>query len=280
MTTSAFDDGAIGERHPGHVAVLLEADAPVTGVNHVGGQGVGQDLDEIGAVHPEGRVPARGIRHLDRGDRRSVVAEISGLGADPGAPFLHRRPQSDPLQMAHAVRGQEHAGPDLAERRGLLVDRHRRPCAISALAANKPPIPPPTITTLSGPAPSYLLGSCSPPRRCILSSRKLHAAGSQKTRRESRAKHGRLARKRGVAEGRERLTRQMWRADADRAHARTARAHPGTSAAPPAFISHRFLANLPCLGPALAPGLFWLAAACNLREDGMHRIGGGHEPRR
>ena len=82
-----------------------------------GRQGARQQFDKVGAVHAERRVPARGVRHLHRRDRRSVMAEVMGAGSDPRAPFLHRRSQSDPLQMAHAVRRQEHAGADLAERR-------------------------------------------------------------------------------------------------------------------------------------------------------------------
>ena len=41
--------------------------------------------------------------------------------------FSTAGPKSDPLQLAHAVRCQEHAGPDLAEGRGLLIDRHAEP---------------------------------------------------------------------------------------------------------------------------------------------------------
>ena len=93
------------------------------GMNGAGGQGARQHLDQIGAVHPEGRVPARGVRHLDRRNRRSVMAEIAGIRTHAGAPFLHRRSQSDPLQMPHAVGGQKHAGADLADLRRLLVDR-------------------------------------------------------------------------------------------------------------------------------------------------------------
>ena len=61
-----------------------------------GRQGIGQHIDEVGAVHAEGRVPARGVRHLHRRDRRAVVAEVARTRADPRAPFLHRRFQARP----------------------------------------------------------------------------------------------------------------------------------------------------------------------------------------
>ena len=72
----------------------------------------------------------------------------SASRADPRAPFLDGGPEPHPLELAHAVRSEIDAGADFAQRGRLLVDRHARPCAISALAANRPPIPPPTITTL------------------------------------------------------------------------------------------------------------------------------------
>ena len=62
------------------------------------------------------------VGHLDRRDRRPVMAEVVGTVADTRSPFLHRRLQSDPLQMPHAVGGQKHAGADLADRGCLLVD--------------------------------------------------------------------------------------------------------------------------------------------------------------
>src|ERR1700682_2571766 len=99
---------AIGERDPGGVAVLLKAAAAMSGMYRSRRQSLGQHVDEIGAMYPEGRVPARGIRHLTRRDRRAIVAEVAGLAADPRSPLLHRRFQSDPLQMAHAVRGEKH----------------------------------------------------------------------------------------------------------------------------------------------------------------------------
>ena len=86
------------------------------------GNAPGQHFDEVGAMHAEGRVPARGVRHLDRRDRRAVVAKIVRTVADPGAPLLHRRSETHALQMPHAVRRQEDPGPDLSERRRLLID--------------------------------------------------------------------------------------------------------------------------------------------------------------
>ena len=118
-----FGDRAIGERHAGHVAVLRKAATAVSSVHHPGRQRTGQDLDKIGAVHSEGRVPARGVRYLDRRDRRPVVAKVAGTGANFGSPFLYRRSEPHPHQMAHAVRRQEHAGPDFAKSGRLFINR-------------------------------------------------------------------------------------------------------------------------------------------------------------
>src|SRR3954469_12480611 len=73
-------------------------------------------------MHAEGGVPARRVRHLDRSDRRAVVARIVRTVADPGAPSFHLRPETHALQLPHAVRRQEYPCPDLAERRCLLID--------------------------------------------------------------------------------------------------------------------------------------------------------------
>ena len=51
-------DGAVGEFDAGHVGVLLEADRAVAGVDDPGGQVGGEEIDEVGAVHAEGGVPA------------------------------------------------------------------------------------------------------------------------------------------------------------------------------------------------------------------------------
>ena len=52
------------------------------------------------------------------------MAEISRLGPNPGAALFHRGSEAHPLQLAHAVWRQEHAGADLAKAGGLLIDRH------------------------------------------------------------------------------------------------------------------------------------------------------------
>src|SRR5213080_733120 len=73
-------------------------------------------------MHAEGSVPARRVRHLDRSDRRAVVAKIVRTMADPGAPSFHLMSKAYPLQLPHAVRRQEYPCPDLTERRRLLID--------------------------------------------------------------------------------------------------------------------------------------------------------------
>src|SRR5215216_5182360 len=73
-------------------------------------------------MHAERGVPARGIRHLNRGYRRAVVAKIVRTVADPGAPSFHLISKAHPLQLPHAVQRQEYPCSDLAERRCLLID--------------------------------------------------------------------------------------------------------------------------------------------------------------
>ena len=89
-----------------------------------GGKRCGQYLDEVGAVHAEGGVPARGVGDLHRRDRRAVMAEVVRARPNPRAALFHRRSEAHPLQLAHAVRRQKHPGADFAEARGLLINRH------------------------------------------------------------------------------------------------------------------------------------------------------------
>ena len=121
-----FGRSAIGKAHPRHAAVLFKAGAAVARAHQAGWKRFGEQPDQIGPMHSKCCVPAGRIGYLHRRDRCSVVPEIVRARTNPRAPRLHRRLQSEPLQMAHAVRGQKHAGPDLAKRRRLLVERHRK----------------------------------------------------------------------------------------------------------------------------------------------------------
>ena len=118
-----FDVGSIGEGEPGRGAVLLEAGAAVSGVDDLRRQRAGQHVDEVGAVHAEGCVPARGVGDLNRRDGTAVLPEILRSGPNPRAPFFHRRSQADALQLPRAIGRDEDAGADLAKRRRLLIDR-------------------------------------------------------------------------------------------------------------------------------------------------------------
>ena len=113
---------AVGESDAGYVAVLLEANGAVAGVDDAGGQVGGEEIDEVGAVHAEGRVPAGGVGHLHRGDRRAVVAKVAGARTDPRAPFLDGGAEAHALQVAHRIRRHENAGADLAQRGRLFID--------------------------------------------------------------------------------------------------------------------------------------------------------------
>src|SRR6516164_5480815 len=116
------DDIAIGERHVRAIADLLNANTTMPGAHHALRQRRGQYLDEVSAVHPECRVPAQRVGDLNRSDRRAVVAEIMRADANSSAPLLYRWSKANPLQLAHAVRCQEHPRTDLGEGRRLLVD--------------------------------------------------------------------------------------------------------------------------------------------------------------
>ena len=113
---------AVGERYPRDIAALFIADAAMAGMNDAGRQRFRQELDQIGAMHAECRVPSRRIRHLHRRNRRAVVAEILGVAADARAPLLNGWPQPEAIKMPHTVWGYEDAGADLAECGRLFVD--------------------------------------------------------------------------------------------------------------------------------------------------------------
>jgi hypothetical protein len=83
------------------------------------------------------------VRHLDRRDRGPVLAEVPGIMPHPGTPFLHGRTQPDPLQLADAVRGQEHPGADFAKGWGLLVNRSAQPMGDQGIRGEKAADPAP-----------------------------------------------------------------------------------------------------------------------------------------
>ena len=120
------------------------ADAAMAGVHSAGRQRFGQELDQVGAMHAEGRVPARGIRHLHRRDRRAVVAEIMGVRADARTPLLNRRPEPEACKCRTLFGVRTRRRRPRRVRAPVRRCQRGGRCAISALAANKPPIPPPT----------------------------------------------------------------------------------------------------------------------------------------
>jgi len=115
--------GSGSEADAGGVAALREAGGAVAAVDDAARQIAGEEIDEVGAVHAVGRVPARRVGDLHRRDRLAVVAEVVRLRADQRAVFFRGGAEADALQMAHRVRREIDAGADLAERRGLFVDR-------------------------------------------------------------------------------------------------------------------------------------------------------------
>ena len=114
--------GAVGKFDAGYVVGLLEADGAVAGMDDPGGQVGSKEIDEVGAVHAKGRVPAGGIRHLHRGDRRAVVAKVVGAGTDSRAPSFDGGPETHTLQVAHRIRRHKHTSADLAQCGRLFID--------------------------------------------------------------------------------------------------------------------------------------------------------------
>jgi hypothetical protein len=91
-------------------------------MDDAGGQVGGEEIDEVGAVHAKARVPAGGVRHPHRGDRRTVVAKVVGARTDSRAPFLDGGPETHTLQVAHRIRRHIDAGADLAQHGSLFIN--------------------------------------------------------------------------------------------------------------------------------------------------------------
>ena len=72
-------------------------------------------------MHAERRVPPRRVRYLDRRDRRTILAKVTRIGADPGTPPLDCGTKASSLQLTHAVGCQEYAGADFAECGRLFI---------------------------------------------------------------------------------------------------------------------------------------------------------------
>src|SRR5204862_8300675 len=89
-----FSRSTIGERHPSEAAVLLEAPAAVAGMDDAAGQGTGEHFDDIGVVHPKRRVPALGVRDLNRRDRHTIVPAVLGPRSDALTSLLHLPPHA------------------------------------------------------------------------------------------------------------------------------------------------------------------------------------------
>src|SRR5436190_24038113 len=92
--------GAVGKFDAGSIGGLLEADGTMAGMDDPGRQVGSKEIDKIGAVHAEGRVPTGGIRHLHWGDRRAVVAKVAGAGTDSRAPPSDGGPKTPRLRVA------------------------------------------------------------------------------------------------------------------------------------------------------------------------------------
>lgn len=84
--------------------------------DNASGEGCGEEVDEVGAMHAEGGVPTGRVGHLHRGDRRAVVVEVVRVRADARTPLLDRWTEADAFEVAHAVRCDEDASANLAER--------------------------------------------------------------------------------------------------------------------------------------------------------------------
>ena len=70
------DLDAVGERHPGLIIALLELDAFMTTMDHIGGKSGGEEVDEVRPVHAICGIPAGGVRDLYWCDNRAVISQI------------------------------------------------------------------------------------------------------------------------------------------------------------------------------------------------------------
>ena len=96
-------------------------------MDHIGGQRRCQEIDEVRTVHAICRVPAGGVCDLHRRNGCAVMPKILRSLANQRAPFLHRRPETDTLEMTHTVRCDVESCAHLTQFRRLLKNGHLKP---------------------------------------------------------------------------------------------------------------------------------------------------------
>ena len=70
-------DRTVREGDAGTAPVLGKAGCAMPGMHDIRGQLLREQADHVGAMHPEGGVPARRIRHLHGRNRASIVAIVA-----------------------------------------------------------------------------------------------------------------------------------------------------------------------------------------------------------
>ena len=113
----------VGERDDGVGVILLEADAPVTGVDDGRGQPIDEHGKQVGAVHAVEFDRARQFR----GPHRRGIGSIGAakLRVDPpGPPAGQPVSKAEPPQHPYAIRLDCDAGANLGQSRSLLVKTH------------------------------------------------------------------------------------------------------------------------------------------------------------
>ena len=116
---------AVLDVHGDAVVVLGEAGAMHPETHRLGGQGVGENLDQVGAVNVvQRRPPAAGAFFAQRGHPQQLaVADITHIERTGDHRLRrHRLLQAQLTQHHRAVGGDLDAGADLGELRGLFDD--------------------------------------------------------------------------------------------------------------------------------------------------------------
>src|SRR6516164_9160825 len=85
----SFGNNPISKRDARAFIGRFKTDAAMACVYDVARQRFAQRCDKVGAVHPKGTVPPRGVGHLHRGDRTAVITEIMRPCANQSTPSLN-----------------------------------------------------------------------------------------------------------------------------------------------------------------------------------------------